>query len=80
MDGDPVTVVVLDYLDVPGYGAYLRGDVAGFEKNVAEALIQQRRVRRFQGVLPTTPRLRPILRRSKRRSCWWPSRPVSQQP
>jgi hypothetical protein len=55
IDGDLVAVVVLDYLDVPGYGAYLRGDVAGFEKGVAEALIQQRRVRRFQEVPPTTP-------------------------
>jgi hypothetical protein len=54
MDGDLVAVVVLGYLDVPGYGAYLRGDVAGFEKRVAEALIQQGKVRWFQEV-PTTP-------------------------
>jgi len=29
MDGDLVTVVVLEYPDVPGYGAYLRGDAPG---------------------------------------------------
>lgn len=55
MDGNLVTVVVLDYVDVPGYASYLPGDVAGFEKSVAEALIQQRTVRRFQEVAPTTP-------------------------
>ena len=55
MAGDLVTVVVLDYVDVPGYTSYLPGDVAGFEKSVAEALIQQRRVRRFQEVPGTTP-------------------------
>ncbi len=56
MDGDLVAVVVLvDYLDVPGYGAYLRGDVATFEKPVAEALIQRRGARRFQEVPSTTP-------------------------
>ncbi len=54
MDGDLVAVEVLDYVDVPGYGSFKRGDVAGFEKSVAEPLIQQRRVRRFQ-VPPTTP-------------------------
>jgi len=55
MDGDLVTVEVLGYLDVPGYASYMPGDVASFERSVAEALIQQRRVRRFQEVLPTTP-------------------------
>jgi hypothetical protein len=45
----------LDYLDVPGYGSYLPGDVAGFEKSVAEALIQHHRVRWLQEVPPTTP-------------------------
>jgi len=55
MDDNLVTVEVLDYVDVPGYASYLPGDVAGFEKRVAEALIQLRRVRRFQEVLPTTP-------------------------
>jgi len=42
MDDDRVAVVMLDYLDVSGYGTYRRGDVAGFERSVAEALIQQR--------------------------------------
>jgi hypothetical protein len=55
MDGDLVTVEVLGYLDVPGYTSYMPGDVASFERSVAEALIKQRRVRRFQEVLPTTP-------------------------
>jgi hypothetical protein len=55
MDGNFVTVVVLGHLDVPGYTTYLPGDVAGFEMSVAEALIQQRRVRRVQDVPPTTP-------------------------
>lgn len=55
MDGNLVTVVVLGYLDVPGYATYLPGEVAGFERSVAEALIQQRRARRFQELLPTTP-------------------------
>jgi hypothetical protein len=54
MDGDLVTVEVLGYLDVPGYTSYMPGDVASFERSVAEALIKQRRVRRFQEVLPTT--------------------------
>jgi len=52
---DFVAVVVLDYLDVPGYGSYKHGEVAGFERSVAEALIQQHRVRRFQEATPTTP-------------------------
>ena len=55
MDGDLVAVVVLGYLDVPGYGSYLPGDVAGFERNVAETLIRQRRARRFQELASTTP-------------------------
>ncbi|HLW60597.1 MAG TPA: hypothetical protein VKV57_11830 [bacterium] len=55
MDGDLVTVVVVAYVDVPGYASYMPGDVAGFEPSVAEALIQQRKVRRFQGVPPTAP-------------------------
>jgi len=55
MDRDLVAVVVLGYLDVPGYATYKPGDVASFEKSVAEALIQQGRARRFQEVLPTTP-------------------------
>jgi hypothetical protein len=55
MDGDLVTVVVVDYVDVPGYTSYMPGDVASFERSVAETLIQQRRVRRFQEVPPTTP-------------------------
>ena len=55
MDGDLVAVVVLDHLDVPGYGSYKHGDVAGFERSVAEALIQQHRARRLQEAPPTTP-------------------------
>ena len=55
MDGDLVVVVVLGYLDVPGYGTYRSGDVTGFEKTIAETLIRQHRVRRFQEVPPTSP-------------------------
>ena len=55
MDGDLVTVVVVVYVDVPGYASYMPGDVASFERSVAETLIQQRRARRFQEVPPTTP-------------------------
>jgi len=55
MDGDLVTVVVLGYLDVPGYGTYRPGDVTGFEKSVAESLIQHRKARRFQKVPPAAP-------------------------
>jgi len=52
---DSVVVVVLGYLDVPGYGAFKRGDVAGFEKSVACALIRQRRARPFHEASPATP-------------------------
>ena len=54
MDGF-VTVVVLHYADVLGYGAYRPGDVAGFERSVAEALIQERSVRRFEEAASTIP-------------------------
>lgn len=55
MNGELVVVVVLGYVDVPGYGTYRPGDVAGFEKTIAETLIQQHQVRRFQEVPPTSP-------------------------
>ncbi len=92
IDGDLVTVVVLDYVDAPRYASYMPGDVAGFEPSVAEALIQQRRVRRFQEVLPTTPapsaNRQPVLQashgireriscsRSAKSATWW-TRPRS---
>jgi len=54
MDGF-ITVLVLKHVDVPGYGTYKPGDLAGFEKSVAQALIQQQSARPSQEVSPTTP-------------------------